>query len=117
MQGRWARAGTGPVDAGGPVHLTGEVGAATGPGAGGAWRQGPDVLSRWSCAQGSLAGELLLSPGPPDLCAAGSLDLPMSGQLGPCHAAFFMLFLKPGSSFMILPSPCSREGMEGVVGL
>ena len=87
------------------------------PGAGGAWRQG---------ARCALTPELRLGiPGrrassvsrPPDLCAAGSLDFALHpASFGPCHAAFFMLFLKP-VLFYDFAFPCSREGMEGVVGL
>lgn len=80
--------------------------------------RGPDVRSRRSSAGRSLAGEPLLSPDLPRICAARSLlDFALHpASFGPCHAAFFTLFLKP-VLFYDLAFPCSREGMEGVVGL
>lgn len=80
--------------------------------------RGPDVRSRRSSARRSLAGEPLLFPDLPRICAARSLlDFALHpASFGPCHAAFFTLFLKP-VLFYDLAFPCSREGMEGVVGL
>ena len=80
--------------------------------------RGPDVRSCRSCARGSLSREPFLSPDLPRICAARLLlDFASHpASFGPCHAAFFMLFLKP-VLFYDLAFPCSREGMEGVVGL